>query len=192
LDEKELEGGRFFMKHYTYDEWLQYVNNDINEKTKEELEEHLYSCDQCLNHYLIAMEANESSLPILSNMSSFTDSVMAEVSKQKTVLQSGWLDRKQDQEPSTPLVKTESMTKKAESNKKTKRPYYQQAAFHYLLAATATILLTFSGVFQSLAAYANSIESPQIQKKKPSVTEGVINKTFAWMDSLEKKEADKK
>lgn len=178
------------MKHYTYDEWLQYVNNDINEKTKEELEEHLYSCDQCLNHYLIAMEANESSLPILSNMSSFTDSVMAEVSKQKTELQSAWPDRKQDQGPSTPLVKTE--TKKAESNKKTKRPYYQQAAFHYLLAATATILLTFSGVFQSLAAYANSIESPQIQKKKPSVTEGVINKTFAWMDSLEKKEADKK
>lgn len=180
------------MKHYTYDEWLQYVNNDINEKTKEELEEHLYSCDQCLNHYLIAMEANESSLPILSNMSSFTDSVMAEVSKQKTELQSAWLDRKQDQEPSTPLVKTESMTKKAESNKKTKRPFYQQAAFHYLLAATATILLTFSGVFQSLAAYANSIERPKIQEKKPSVTEGVINKTFAWMDSLEKKEADKK
>jgi hypothetical protein len=183
LDEKELEGGRFFMKHYTYDEWLQYVKNDINEKTKEELEEHLYSCDQCLNQYLLAMEANESSLPILSNMSSFTDLVMAEVSKQKTVVPDTVRNlNNMPIVPSVPDTKTKSK----------KRPFYQQAVFHYLLAAAATILLTFSGVFQSLAAYANSIESPQIQEKRPSVTEGVINKTFAWMDSLEKKEADKK
>ncbi|WHY67471.1 hypothetical protein [Neobacillus sp. SuZ13] len=150
------------MKHYSFEEWLQYVNDEVNENTKEELENHLYSCDQCLDQYLIAVEASESSLPILSDSSDFTDLVMAEVSKQK---------------PAVP---------------DTKKPFYQQAVFHYLLAAAATLLLTFSGVFQSLAAYANSIDKPQIQEKKPSVTEGVINKTFAWMDSLEKKEANKK
>ena len=52
-------------------------------KTKQELEDHLYTCDQCLTHYLLAIEANETSLPILSDMSEFTDSVMAEISKQK-------------------------------------------------------------------------------------------------------------
>jgi hypothetical protein len=169
------------MKHYTYDEWLQYVNNEINEKTKEELEEHLYSCDQCLNHYLIAMEANESSLPILSNESSFTDSVMEQVSMHMTMV------------PDTIRnLNTMSIVPSVPDTQIKKRPFYQQAAFHYLLAAAATILLTFSGVFQSLAAYANSIENPQIQEKKPSVTEGVISKTFAWMDSLETKEANKK
>jgi RNA polymerase sigma factor (sigma-70 family) len=50
---------RIAVKHYTYDVWLQYVNDEINEKTKQELEDHLYACDQCLNHYLMAMEANE-------------------------------------------------------------------------------------------------------------------------------------
>lgn len=182
------------MKHYTYDVWLQYVNDEINEKTKQELENHLYACDQCLNHYLMAMEANESSLPILSNMSSFTDLVMAEVSKQKTEMESAWPDRGQDIDSSIQPVLTEPMIKNVEKNKKAnhKKPFYQQAAFHYLLAAAATILLTLSGVFQSLAAYAISIERPQVQEKKPSVTEGVINKTFAWMDSLEKKEAVKK
>jgi hypothetical protein len=177
LDEKELEGGRFFMKHYTYDEWLQYVNDEINENSRQELEDHLYSCDQCLNHYLMVMEANESSLPILSDMSEFTDLVMAEVSKQKIVVP----DTKND-------IKIDAKTKMK------KKPFYQQAAFHYLLAAAATILLTFTGAFQSLATYANALESPQpqVQKKKHSVTEGVINKTFAWMDSLEKKEAVKK
>jgi hypothetical protein len=48
-------------------------------------------------------------------------------------------------------------------------------------------------VFQSLATYASAVEGPQNSKeKKLTVTEGVIDKTFAWMDSLEKKEANKK
>jgi anti-sigma factor RsiW len=181
LDEKELEGGRFFMKHYTYDEWLQYVKDEINEKTKEELEDHLYTCDQCLNDYLMAMEANESSLPILSDVSSFTELVMAEVSKQKTAVPDT------DRNLITMLI-----APSVPDTKVKKKRLYQQAVFHYLLAAAATILLTFSGVFQSLAAYANSIEKAQVQEKRPSMTEGVINKTFAWMDSLEKKEAVKK
>ncbi|MFJ5717363.1 hypothetical protein [Neobacillus sp. NPDC093127] len=161
------------MKHYCYEEWVQYVKNEMNDQKREQLENHLYTCDQCLEQYIQAMAANETSLPILSNESSFTDMVMSEVSKQKEAV------------PDTiPGVRKPTNRKK---------PFYQQAAFHYLLAAAATLLLTFSGAFQSLASYAKSIESPtQVQEKKPSVTEGVINKTFAWMDSLEKKEANKK
>ncbi|WP_144555281.1 anti-sigma factor [Bacillus sp. X1(2014)] len=172
------------MKHYSFEEWLQYVNDEVNENTKEELENHLYSCDQCLDQYLIAVEASESSLPILSDSSDFTDLVMAEVSRQKTVVPD--TVRNLNTMSIVPPVPDTKMTKMKE------KPFYQQAVFHYLLAAAATLLLTFSGVFQSLAAYANSIDKPQIQEKKPSVTEGVINKTFAWMDSLEKKEANKK
>ncbi|MEH6905224.1 anti-sigma factor family protein [Neobacillus drentensis] len=173
------------MKHYNYDEWLQYVKDEINEKDKQELEDHLYTCDQCLTHYLLAIEANETSLPILSDMSEFTDLVMAEVSKQKIVVPDTTGNfNTMLMVPSVPDTKTEIK----------KKPFYQQALFHYLLAAAATILLTFTGAFQSLATYANALESPkqQVQEKKPSVTEGVINKTFAWMDSLEKKGAVKK
>jgi anti-sigma factor RsiW len=172
LDEKELEGGRFFMKHFSYDEWLNYVKEETNEKTREEFESHLYTCDQCLELYLQAVAVHESSLPILSNESSFTDLVMADISKQKET------NKK-------PAVQKQIV--------KAKKPFYQQAAFHYLLAAAATLLLTFSGVFQSLATYASAVEAPHHSKeKKLSVTEGVIDKTFAWMDSLEKKEANKK
>jgi anti-sigma factor RsiW len=172
LDEKELEGGRFFMKHYSYDEWLSYVKDDTSDKAREEQESHLYTCDQCLEHYIQAVSEHESSLPVLSNENTFTDLIMAEVSKQKE------LNEK-------PAAVTQPV--------KTKRPFYQQAAFHYLIAAAATLLLTFSGVFQSLATYASAVESPQHSKeKKHTVTEGVIDKTFAWMDSLKKKEAKKK
>jgi hypothetical protein len=156
------------MKHFSYDEWLNYIKNDITENIREEFENHLYTCDQCLELYLQAIAEHESSLPNLTNESIFTDQVMTEVSKQH------------------------SKESAVEPKKKTKRPYYQQAAFHYFLAAAATLLLMFSGVFQSLATYASAVESPKVQEKKPSVTEGVIDKTFAWMDSLEKKEAHKK
>ena len=160
------------MMHFSYDEWLCYVKDEISDKTREELESHLYSCEQCLEHYLQALSENESSLPVLTNESGFTDLVMAEVSKQKEI----------NEKPAAvkQLVKF-------------KKPFYQQAAFHYLIAAAATLLLTFSGVFQSLATYASAVEAPQHSKeKKLTVTEGVIDKTFAWMDSLEKKEANKK
>jgi anti-sigma factor RsiW len=155
------------MKHFTYDEWLKYVKDEINENKREEYESHLYECDQCLEHYLQAVAEHESSLPVLSNESSFTDLVIAEVSKQR---------------------KTEEKPQKS----KTKKPFYQQALFHYMLATAATLLLMFSGVFQSLANYAGSVEAPNMKEAKPSVTEGVIDKTFAWMDSLEKKEVNKK
>lgn len=161
------------MKHYNYDEWLQYVRNESSEKTREELESHLYTCDQCLDLYLQAMATNESSLPILSNDVSFTELVMGEVSKIETVV------------PDTSLeVKVNHRQMKTANFKK---PFYQQVVFHYLLAAVATILLTFSGVFHSLATYTGTVESPYFQKKSPSVTDSIINKTFAWMDSLENK-----
>lgn len=160
------------MKHYSYDEWLGFVKDEISDKSREELESHLYTCDQCLEHYLQAISEHESSLPALLNETSFTDLVMAEISKQNDVIE-------------------KSATFKQAV--KSKKPFYQQAAFHYLIAAAATLLLTFSGVFQSLATYASAVDAPQFSyEKKHSVTEGVINKTFAWMDSLEKKEANKK
>ncbi|MBO0959304.1 hypothetical protein J1P26_06120 [Neobacillus sp. MM2021_6] len=174
------------MKHYSYDEWMQYVKDEINDTDREQLENHLYTCDQCLEDYLQAITANETSLPVLSSESSFTDQVMAKVVPDTVndLSTMGTVRLVPDTNNTINTINTTSSRKK---------PFYQQAVFHYLLAAAATIVLMFSGAFQSLATYASSLETPpHVQEKKSSVTEGVINKTFAWMDSLEKKEADKK
>lgn len=169
------------MTHYTYAEWQKYVRNELDNNTREKLENHLYTCDQCLNHYLQAVEANESSLPSLSDQQSFTDFIMAAVSNTDSVP-----DTKSNTNDLEMVPDTKSNTKTL------KKPFYQQAAFHYLLAVAATLFLMFSGAFQSLARYASFIDAQHVQERKPSVTEGVMNKTFAWMDSLEKKEAIKK
>ena len=142
------------MKHYSFEEWQKYVRDEVSNNQRDEIESHLYACDECLTHYLQAVEANESSLPILENDSHFTDLVMADIAKTKP---------------------------------KKEAPFYQKAAFHYLLAAAATLLLTFTGVFHSITIFTGGLDHPQTQAKKPSLTEGVINKTFAWMDSLENK-----
>jgi hypothetical protein len=161
------------MKHYSYEEWQHYVKDELSEDRREDLESHLYTCDLCLEVYLQAVTANETSLPALPDETNFTDRVME---------MGPFTNNVNNVEIVSPVPVTE------------RKPLYQRAGFHYLLAAAATLLLMFSGAFQSLATYAGSLEKPMIQerKPKPSVTEGVINKTFAWMDSLEKKEANKK
>ncbi|MDQ7860357.1 hypothetical protein RCO48_02625 [Peribacillus frigoritolerans] len=57
---------------------------------------------------------------------------------------------------------------------------------HYLIAAGFTILLMAGGVFQSLTEYVDSVESSS-DKKTQTLTEDLIDKTFTWMDTIEKK-----
>lgn len=148
------------MKHFSNEETLRYVRNEWNAEDRAALEGHLYTCDQCLDMYLQVVEEEESNLPMIADETSFTDAVMVGIKEMKVT--------------SIPV-------------KPRPKPFYQQAFFHYFLAAAATIVLMMSGVFQSLTQYTETVQSAQIAVKTPSITEGIIDKTFNWMDSLEKK-----
>lgn len=143
------------MNHVSYEEWVKYVNNEINDNVREVYDDHLYSCDQCLELYLQAVTELESSLPVLSNADDFTDLVMADVSQ----------------------VKKKLPEKQA--------PFYQRTSFHYIVAAAMTLLFMTSGVFQSITKYAGAVETPSIDESPPSMTEEIMNKTFAWIDTFE-------
>jgi anti-sigma factor RsiW len=150
------------MKHFRYEEWKRYANDELAEADREMYENHLYSCDECLEVYLEAVAETE--LPPMENGSSFTDLVMARISEKA----------KKTAQPQT-------------SEEKKRRPFYQSPLFHYSLAAAMTILLMTTGVFQSITQYAGAVQDPDFQEKKTSVTEGLVDKTFAWMDTIEKK-----
>lgn len=156
------------MMHYSEQEWMKYVKNELDKDVREEYENHLYSCDQCLESYLMAVEAEEAVLPMISNESAFTDLVMAQIAD----------------------IKMETIQKPKAGQKK--KSIYQSSFFHYSIAAAVTILLMTTGVFQSITQYAESVQNPNLQEE-PSMTQGLVDKTFAWMDSLEgkTKEADK-
>ncbi|TCJ03225.1 hypothetical protein [Cytobacillus praedii] len=156
------------MMHYSEQEWMKYVKNELDKDVREEYENHLYSCDQCLESYLMAVEAEEAELPMISNEADFTTLVMAQIAD----------------------VKRETAQKSLIGKKK--KSIYQSSFFHYSIAAAVTILLMTTGVFQSITQYAENVQNPNLQEE-PSMTQGLVDKTFAWMDSLEgkTKEVDK-
>ncbi|WP_409252729.1 hypothetical protein V1502_02035 [Bacillus sp. SCS-153A] len=142
------------MKHVSYEEWQKYVEDGLTEKVRERYEEHLYSCDQCMEIYLTALEAGETSFPELSDDQKFTDNIMTEVQRYK--------------EPEVP-----------DTGKKQR--FYQQAAFHYFIAAAMTILLMYTGVFQQLTGFAEEFE----RSSRPSITNELMNKTTNFIENVE-------
>ncbi|MGF2614396.1 hypothetical protein FZC84_14475 [Rossellomorea vietnamensis] len=139
------------MKHIPYEEWLKYVEDRLNEPVREQYEEHLYSCDHCMEIYLEALEAAETSLPALSSESRFTDNVMADI-----------LGGKQMEAP--------GMEKE--------QKFYQKAPFHYIVAAAMTIVLMSTGVFQQLIGFAEEFEhdsGPSVTNELMNKTTNFIN-----------------
>lgn len=137
------------MNHYSYEQWLQYVKNEVDENVRDKYDSHLYSCDQCLEVYLDAVAQLENELPMLGDQDEFTNLIMEKVVQPQRV------------------------------------PFYHSTLFHYAVAAVMTILFISTGVFQSITSYTDLVHTPTLLEEAPTLTDGIINKTFAWMDSLE-------
>lgn len=164
MDEKALEGGGLFMNHYTYHEWYKYVKGERKQNKKRLMDKHLYTCDHCLNLYLQAVEELEHLLPDIINQDYFTDEVMSQVSE------------------------IEGTDLPAQLKSRTnRRPVYQSVFFHYAIAVAMTILLMTTGVFQTIFHYADNVQKNSFQPKETSITVGLVDKTFTWIDSLKDK-----
>jgi len=148
------------MKHVSEAEWAAYLADEIPEALKIEYENHLYSCDKCLSAYMEAMEREETSLDIEGF--DIAGPVMDSISR----------------------LKGGAVVEEAKQHRKEKS--VRTITRHYLIAAGFTILLMAGGVFQSLTEYVDSVESSS-DKKTQSLTDGLIDKTFNWMDTIEKK-----
>ena len=81
MDESTLEGGGLLLKHLTLEDLQKYSRNKLPEEIRDEIEEHLFSCDDCLGVYMTLV--NEDSLPNLNN-SNFTVEVMAKIPNVQT------------------------------------------------------------------------------------------------------------
>ncbi|MDF0728948.1 hypothetical protein PY093_20250 [Cytobacillus sp. S13-E01] len=71
------------MDHYTHEEWLAYINNNLPKATHSELEDHLYSCDQCLELYMEQIDNQTEQLPEIENIN-FTDELVSKIHFEKT------------------------------------------------------------------------------------------------------------
>ncbi|WP_339164330.1 hypothetical protein [Siminovitchia sp. FSL W7-1587] len=115
------------MNHQTYGQWLQYAKDELDEELRVQYENHLYSCDHCLELYVKAVE--EADYPSLADSvgASFSDSVMKRIEKPKEV----------------PREKADGNIKK-------------QTLMHYGVAAAMTFLLMSTGAFSQLVNIAST------------------------------------
>ena len=153
--------------HYSKDDWMKYVNDELNEKERAFLENHLYTCDQCLELYIDAVDMQEEILPSISDEAAFMNDIMQKISFENMEI---------------------------EKIEERKRPFYQSSIFHYAIAASLTLILMSAGFFQSIIKHTETIQKAEVSLKEEPKSGGLVDKTVAWMDSFDssKKEDFKK
>ncbi|MFT4414616.1 hypothetical protein ACLM5H_12225 [Fredinandcohnia humi] len=70
------------MMHFSSKEWELYVNDKLIESKREELENHLLSCDQCLEIYMKVINTQLEDLPDIQN-NSFTEETITKLPPKK-------------------------------------------------------------------------------------------------------------
>lgn len=110
------------MKHYDYIEWLFYKNGMLSQEKSEEMEQHLYSCDTCMEIFLSLIDEKEekSAGKIISD--DFTSKAIRDISK---------------------------VEQRKSKSKQTKRAFNYQFGY-YAAVASVTIILTLGGFYVDL------------------------------------------
>lgn len=145
--------------HYSLEQWKKYVNDELQEEERIQLEDHLYVCDQCLDLYVTAVEAQEELLPTISNDTTFINDIMNQLP-----FHSIEIDRKE----------------------KTKPRFYHSTIFHYAIAASITLILMSTGFFQSIVEHTEMIQNAEMPTKEESTTVRLMDKTISWLDVFDR------
>ncbi len=152
------------MTHYTLNQWQAYIQGD--ELDRASMDNHLLECDACMEIYVIVLEELNEILPQITNIKAFSDKVFTEIK-------------------SLPYKNT--ITQQAQSNKR----WYTNTFFHYTIAASLTILLVGSGIFDQMFERVSQISQQTEQAQKSMVSDPLTNKAGQWLDAIPAKHAKK-
>lgn len=150
MDQKTLEGGRFFMTHFSKEAWCNYTLDLLSHNERESMEQHLYECDHCLALYMEIIDEQNENLPII-NGDSFTNEVMKQIKFEK-------------------LKSEEKMSKKQPRQIKS-------TLIHYIIATAATLIFMASGLFHYIFTVTSSFEQSSKQSGV-SISKQILNKTI--------------
>ena len=68
------------MRHYDKLQWIKYKKNQVEPREKEEMEDHLYTCDKCMDVFLSTIEEDEIEEASYSISEDFTENIMKKIS----------------------------------------------------------------------------------------------------------------
>lgn len=151
------------MKHYDYVEWLLYKNRSLSSDKLDEMEEHLYNCNLCMDIFLSLISENELEFASKIIAEDFSSNVIERISKEK--------------------VKRIEV----KNNKKA----FNYNFMYYLAVASVTIFLTMGGVYTNLVDAVPKIkESIQVvEEDRPNhiaeFSDMIINSTSKFLLSIE-------
>ena len=137
------------MKHYDYVEWLLYKTKSLPIGKLDEMEEHLYNCDICMDIFLSLIDEEEINLASETVPVNFTSNIVDKINKNK------------------------AKTIQPKSDKKT----FNYQFMYYIAVASVTIFLTMGGFYTNLVDSVPKIrESIQIVEERPRQMENHIGK----------------
>ena len=150
------------MKHFDKIKWLEYKNNKLEEKEEIEMENHLYSCDSCMEIFLSTIGDEEVQIAEDYIPVNFTENIMASIKNVK------------------PMVKP-----------KKKKKVINDFFLYYAAVASVAIVLTAGGFFgnmvDSVPKIGISIENSKNQIRADSVfnlSETITNKTSDFINNF--------
>ncbi len=155
------------MKHYDYIEWLLYKNEMLSKEKSEEMEQHLYNCNTCMEIFLslIDEKENEKAGELISD--DFTLKIINNIPKDK------------GSKPKT---------------KNAKKAFNYQFGY-YVAVASVTVILTLGGFYTNLVDAVPKISSSiQITEKHSSIiadlSDSIVDSTSNFLFSIENIDID--
>jgi hypothetical protein len=154
------------MRHYSIEEWSAYDAGSLSAENQHEYEDHLYSCDVCLQLYTDCIASLKLDSTAVASMPSdlneaYIEQIMVRIESEK-----------QQYKHFNPIRKI---------------ALYQKPVVQYALAAAITIILMTTGILQGITG---GSEKPPLDTKQTldaSYTDQLMDKTVAMLDTIQLK-----
>ncbi|MEX2104398.1 MAG: hypothetical protein WD907_03590 [Bacilli bacterium] len=143
------------MIHVTNEQCHYFINDKHSALLRQQFEDHIYSCDDCLTLYMRAIENEEAQLPVIENEALFIEETMKFIIQEKKEV---------------PITIGK------------KKMWYENTIAYYSIAAGITLMLMTTGIFDQLI---NQISNMTTTKNQSSISESLLNKTVSVIDALD-------
>jgi hypothetical protein len=150
------------MNHVNQEQLQNYISNELHDKKRVEIEDHIYSCDLCLESYINQIEHSDNLPPVFANSEEFTKQTLSKiVASQKS-----------------------SDSKSKKKIVRTRKTWYQHTLVHYGFAASFTLILMTSGVFQSISGIPSTVEAAPLKQEERSISKNLMDRALSWIEVL--------
>ncbi len=153
------------MKHYDYIEWILYKEKVFSDEKLNEMEEHLYICDECMDIFLALIDKREEKIAEKIVPIDFTNKVMENIPKTQFKLK----------------------TKIEKQNTKIKEMF-----IYYVAVASVAIVLTLGGFYSGMVDMVPNVTSSIAKKYEVdppkfvfNLSQRIVNKTSNFINNFE-------